>query len=83
MRDPEVGERVGYWRKHPKPDGQKALEAFDTLGWRIEDPPKYYSVKCPCGDHMTHVHLSPSNPKHFQERLRYGKRQSCMKEDGQ
>ncbi|MFV2196517.1 hypothetical protein [Nocardiopsis sp. LOL_012] len=74
---------MGYWNKHPKKDGQDALEEFHRLGWRIGDPPKYYQVKCPCGWHMTHVHISPSNPNHYRQRLQWAKRQSCTKEEDQ
>lgn len=80
MIEPEEGDRLSNWKKHPKPEGQKVLEQLSALGWKIEDPPKYYTAKCPCGDHMRQVHLTPSNPKHFQECLRWAKRQSCMKE---
>ncbi|GAA1782386.1 hypothetical protein GCM10009834_47600 [Streptomonospora arabica] len=68
-----------YWEKHPKKDGREVLHEFDRLGWRIEDPPKYFTVYCPCGDHMTHIHLTPSNPRHWEERLRWAKRRSCMR----
>lgn len=67
-----------YWQKHPKKEGEDALAEFDELGWQIVDPPKYYTVKCPCGEHMTHLHISPSNPNHWKERLRWAKRQPYM-----
>ncbi|WP_073381142.1 hypothetical protein [Nocardiopsis flavescens] len=80
MREPEAA-WLGYWKKHQKPDGQKALEELDAMGWKIENPPKYYTVKCPCGSHARSVHLTPSNPGYFQESVRWAKRQTCMNEE--
>jgi len=80
MREPWAA-RLGYWKRHQKPDGQKALEEFDVMGWKIENPPKYYTVKCPCGSHARSIHLTPRNPRYFQESVRWAKRQRCMKED--
>lgn len=81
MREPEEDEALGYWRKHPKPDGQVVLDKLHSMGWVIENPPKYYTLKCPCGSHMTQLHLTPSNPRHFKERLSWARRQSCMQEE--
>jgi hypothetical protein len=39
---------LGYWKRHQKPELEAVLEEFDRHGWRIEDPPKYYTVKCSC-----------------------------------
>ncbi|WP_236567884.1 MULTISPECIES: hypothetical protein [unclassified Nocardiopsis] len=56
MKDPETGGVLGYWRKHPRKDGQDALQKIHELGRRIEDPPTYYTIKCPCGEHQRQVH---------------------------
>jgi hypothetical protein len=65
---------VGYWKKHQKPEGEEALQQIAELGWRIEDPPKYYTVKCPCGDHQRQVHLTPSNPYYFRQAVRWAQK---------
>lgn len=65
---------MGYWKRHPKKEGEEALQKIAALGWRIENPPRYYTIKCPCGDHQKRVHLTPSNPRHYDEAVRYAKR---------
>ena len=71
---------MGYWKKHQDKDLEKVLEVFDQHGWRIEDPPKYYRVKCPCGDHQRSIHLTPSNPNYGQQALRWLYRQPCTQQ---
>lgn len=73
---------MGYWRKHPKKDGEALLEEFDRQGWRIKNPPTYYSVRCPCGAHQRQVHLTPSNPRHWQQALNWAKRCPMWKREG-
>lgn len=68
------GVLVAYWRKHPRKELQLVLEEFDAHGWRIEDPPKYYKVSCPCGDHYRWNHLTPSNPYYGNQALRWASR---------
>lgn len=59
-----VARHNGYWKKHPRKELQQLLLWCDELGWRIEDPPTYYRLFCPCGDHMETVHLTPSDPRY-------------------
>jgi hypothetical protein len=61
---------VGYWRRHPRKDLEDVLAEFDRRRWRILDPPKYYKVMCPCGQHYRWIHLTPSNPYYGQQALR-------------
>jgi hypothetical protein len=65
---------LGCWRKHPRKDGEDALGEIARLGWRIENPPTYYTIKCPCGNHQRQVHLTPSNPNYWKQTVRYVKR---------
>ena len=67
---------VGYWRRHPRKDMERVLREFDARGWRIVDPPKYYKVLCPCGDHMRWIHLTPSNPYYGSQALQWA-RSTC------
>jgi hypothetical protein len=69
---------LGYWKRHQKKELEAVLREFDKLGWRIEDPPKYYTVKCPCPkQHMKHVHLTPSNPNYANDVRAWLKRCDC------
>lgn len=68
---------VGYWKKHPKKDLEAVLDEFDAAGWRVDDPPTYYRVRCPCGDHMRWIHLTPSSRNYAGNALRWLYRQPC------
>lgn len=65
---------MGYWRRHPRKDLEDVLAEFDRRRWRILDPPKYYKVLCPCGQHYRWIHLTPSNPYYGQQALRWARR---------
>lgn len=65
---------MGYWKKHPRKEFEAVLDQFHELGWRIDDPPKYYRLRCPCGLHMRWFHLTPSNPNYGVEALQWAKR---------
>ncbi|RBP66452.1 hypothetical protein DFO66_103402 [Brevibacterium sanguinis] len=69
---------MGYWKRHQKPDLEDVLQQFHDAGWSIEDPPKYYTVKCPCGYHMRQIHLTPSNRHYANQALKWMNRQECM-----
>lgn len=69
---------MGYWRRHPKKDGQALLEWFDDHGWKIGNPPTYYTVRCPCGDHQRQIKLTPSDPNFWKNAQKWAQRQSCM-----
>ena len=66
-----------YWRRHPRKDLEPVLGEFHEAGWTIHDPPTYYTVKCPCGDHMRQIRLTPSNPNYGRDALKWLYRQSC------
>ena len=73
---------MGYWRKHPKKDLEDVLEEFARHGWRIENPPRYYTVKCPCPDrHMRQIHLTPSNPRYANNALAWLRSLPCYREE--
>lgn len=57
------------------------LAYFDGLGWTIQDPPKYYMVKCPCPlRHKRWIHLTPSNPRYANECIAWAQRCECSQE---
>ena len=69
--------RGRYWKKPSRKDIGALLGEFHEAGWTIEDPPKYYRVKCPCGLHQRWIHLTPSNPQYAKNALAWLYRQSC------
>lgn len=68
---------VGDWPKHPVKDIEIVLEEFASLGWTVERGRKYYSVKCPCGDHYRHVHVTPSDRRYVMNLRSWLMRQPC------
>jgi hypothetical protein len=70
------------WRKHPKSGGQRALNLLAAAGWTILDTPKYYKALCPCGEHKRWVHLSPSNPRYWNELIGWARRLPCWQDGG-
>jgi hypothetical protein len=61
--------------KHPKKEGEEALRSIEGMGWSISRRKNYYQLRCSCGKgHLTYLHLSPSNPNYFQEKVRYCRR---------
>lgn len=69
-----------YWKRHPKKELEAVLQQFADAGWRIDDPPKYYTVRCPCGDHMRWIHLTPSDRNYGKNALKWLSRQPCYPE---
>lgn len=65
---------MAYWKRHPKKELQAVLEVFSAQGWTIENPPKYYKVLCPCGNHYRWIHLTPSNPYYGFQALQWARR---------
>ena len=62
-------------QRHPKKEGEEALRAIEAMGWSVTRGRRYFQLRCSCGKgHLTHFHLSPSNPNHFQEKVRYCRR---------
>lgn len=69
--------------KHPKKEGEEALREVEAHDWRADKRKTgkgYFRLRCPCGDHITRLHLSPSNPNHYKERLEWCRNRECWKE---
>ncbi len=66
-----------YWKKHKDKDLEALLLEFHEAGWRIEDPPVYYQVKCPCGLHYRWIHLTPSGARYITNVQKWLYRQPC------
>lgn len=72
---------MGYWKKHQKKDLEAVLNILHEHGWTILDPPKYYTVRCACGQCQMQVHLTPSGRHHGNNVLRLAKKCPLWKED--
>lgn len=72
---------MGYWKKHQKKDLEVVLELLHRHGYKILDPPKYYTVRCPCGQHQRQVHLTPSSPNYGKEVIKWARRKDCWRDD--
>ena len=54
--------------KHKVKELEALLAEAEGNGWRVDKKTAYYRMRCPCGKHMTWVHLTPSNPRYEQEK---------------
>jgi hypothetical protein len=72
---------LGYWKKHIKKDLELVLALLDRHGYKILNPPKYYTVRCPCGQHQRQVHLTPSNPNYGKEVIKWARKLNCWRDD--
>lgn len=71
-------------RRHPRKDGRDALRVLKSLGWNADDPDGskgYFKLKCSCGKHITWLHLTPSNPNYFKERIAHCRRTCSITDD--
>lgn len=73
---------MGYWKKHPRKDLELVLQVLHRHGYKILNPPTYYTVRCPCGNHQRQVHLTPSNPRYGNEVIKWARRHSCWHDEG-
>lgn len=76
---------MGYWKRHQNKDLENVLREFDRHGFRIEDPPKYYTLRCPCGQHQRQFHRTPSSRHYGNHALKWAARLPCWvpKDDDQ
>lgn len=65
------------WKKHPKKEHEAVLKEFDAHGWRIGDPPTYYTLRCPCGEHQRQYHLTPSGRYFGNKMLQWARNLPC------
>lgn len=74
-----MGKRNGYWQTHKEPELQQLLMEFHQADWRIVDPGKYYKLFCPCKEHKTTMHISPSGANYALDKRKWLHRQPCYK----
>ncbi len=61
-------------RRHPQKEGRDAIKALKAIGWTVDSDTKgYFKLRCPCGKHLAWLHLTPSNPNYFRERVSHCK----------
>ena len=66
--------------RHPKKDLEKNLREIENGGWTVTKwPGGYFKLKCPCGDHLKTMPISPSNPNKGKETVRWCRR-TCWRE---
>lgn len=70
------------WKKAARKEIEELLRKYNAAGWTIEDPPKYYTVRCPCGRHQRWIHLTPSGGNYVRNALAWLYRQECSKKEG-
>lgn len=68
---------MGYWKRHPKKDLERVLELLHRHGYTIIDPPTYYTLRCPCGQHQRQLHLTPSSQYHGNHVVRWAMKLPC------
>jgi hypothetical protein len=68
--------------RHPDKDIERyLLKEAESRGWYVGKKKKYFKIMCPCGDHLTWVHLSPSNPNYLKDRLSYLEGRTCWERE--
>lgn len=70
-------------RRPSRPEIRQLLDDIQVGGWVADDPignSNIYKCRCHCGDHLEHVHSTPSNPNYAKNKLRHMKR-TCWKEE--
>lgn len=63
-------------QRHPKKEGQEVIDAAAEFGWtaKRKKGASYFHMYCGCGQHHTWLHISPSNPNYFKERIAFMKK---------
>lgn len=57
---------------HPSKEGRELIKWAKERGW-TDVPPKgrgYVKLLCPCGDHQTWIHTTPSGRNYFNNKRR-------------
>lgn len=73
----------GYWKKHPKKEIQLFLYELHLSGWRIENPPRYYTALRPFPKkHRASIHLTPSGRYSLNNTRRHLENNTCFTRPG-
>ena len=66
-----------------KQDYREAVEWVRAQGWRVDEERDGYPMAfCKCGKHHRSIHLTPSNPRYYQQLRNWVKRQDCEQKEG-
>lgn len=66
--------------RHQVKELEAVLQQAEGRGWRIDKGSKYFSMRCPCGNHQRWVHLTPSSPNYELNLRKWLQRQPCWQE---
>jgi hypothetical protein len=61
---------------------EAVLRTGEGFGWVVTRGGKYFKMKCPCGDHLKMVHMTPSDPRYLRNLVKHLGRTGCWKEQG-
>ena len=54
------------------------MRDLERAGWRVERR-RYFLAKCPCGQHLKTIHLTPSGSRYERNLRAWFQRCACMK----
>lgn len=63
--------------RHPDKHIEAFMRVAEMRGWKITKGRKYYQAKCPCGEHMKSIHLTPSGRMYLVNLRKWFDRQPC------
>jgi hypothetical protein len=69
-------------KKQSDPEIRGLIRAVEIGGWTVSDPigrSNIYKALCPCGDHLEHIHSTPSGTHYAKNKLGHMKK-TCWKE---
>lgn len=66
--------------RHPRKELETLLRAAEDQGWTVVKGRKYYRCRCPCGEHLKTIHLTPSDPGYARNQRAWFTRQACWKD---
>jgi len=66
--------------RHQDKELEAVLEEAEERGWRVDKGKGYFRLRCPCGNHMRWVHLTPSGGNYVRDLLGWLRRSGCWKE---
>ncbi len=70
-------------RRAGRKDIRELLAAVQAGGWLVDDPlgnSNVYKARCACGEHLEHIHSTPSSPNYCKRKLNH-MRKTCWKEE--
>ena len=69
-------------RRQSSKEVRDLIAAVTLGGWTVTDPKgssNIYKARCHCGDHLEHIHSTPSGPNYTKNKLGHMKK-TCWEE---